>query len=71
MKPNDEYEVVASNGDHAHACITIGGGTPMGTVTARIALGYILLYESHPPCVEATTRDSRGHRTSLTDVHTS
>lgn len=26
MKPNDEYEVVASNGDHAHACITVGGG---------------------------------------------
>lgn len=46
MKPSDEYEVVASNGDHAHACITVGGGTPMGTVTARIALGYVLLYET-------------------------
>lgn len=26
MKPTEEREIVVSNGDHAHACITIGGG---------------------------------------------
>ena len=68
MKPTDEDEIVVSNGDHAHACITVGGGTPMGTVTARIALGYVLLYESHLPCAAQTTKDSQGHKTSKTDV---
>ena len=72
MKLNEEDEIVVSNGDHAHACITVGGGeNPMGTVTARIALGYILLYESHLPCAEVTTKGSRGRRTSLTDVRSS
>lgn len=68
MKPTDEDEIVVPNGDHAHACITVGGGTPMGTVTARIALGYVLLYESHPPCVERHTKGSQGHKTSEMDV---
>lgn len=68
MRLNDDDEtVVVSNGDHAHACITEGGGS-MGTVTARIALGYVLLCESRPPCAGRTTRGSRGRRTSGTDV---
>ena len=65
-----EDEVIAVTGDHAYACITIGGGkkNPMGTVTARIGLGYVLLHESHPPCAGRTTRGSQGRRTSRTDV---
>jgi len=27
MKPTEEDEIVVSNGDHAHACITRGGDT--------------------------------------------
>lgn len=65
-------DVIAVTGDHAHACITIGGGgKPMGTVTSRIGLEYILLRESRPPCAEVTTRGSRGRRTSSTDAPTS
>ena len=26
MKTDEEKYLVASNGDHAHACITVGGG---------------------------------------------
>jgi len=68
MKQTEEQEIVVSNGDHAHACITVGGGTPMGTVTARIALGYVLLCESPQPCVEQHTKGSQGHKTSEKDA---
>ena len=47
MKRIKEWELIVSNGDHAHACIT-RGSEAMGTVTARVSLGYVLLYESHP-----------------------
>lgn len=68
MKTDEEKYLVASNGDHAHACITVGGGYPMGTVTARIGLGYVLLYESPRPCAARTGKDSQERRTSVTDV---
>ena len=58
MKTDEEKYLVASNGDHAHACIS-RGGEPLGTVTARVGLGYILLWENPSSGIEVDDERKR------------